>query len=152
MQRRQFVKFWLAGAGGLSLPNLLRLRAAAAEKPRERTAIILMYCHGGISHIDTWDPKPEAPTEIRGPFHPIETRAPGMLITELLPRHAAIADKFSLLRSLSHEASCHANGPKRLFSGHFTLNQEFKPEHPDCLRSRTTCAGSVAERFRTTSA
>ncbi|MBM3969186.1 MAG: DUF1501 domain-containing protein [Planctomycetes bacterium] len=133
MQRRRFLKFGLAGAGGLSLPALLQLRAAAHEKPRERTAIILMYCHGGISHIDTWDPKPEAPTEIRGPFQPIETRVPGMQITELLPRHAAIADKFSLLRSLSHEASCHANGPKRLFSGHFTLNQDFKPEHPDCL-------------------
>ena len=56
-----------------------------------------------------------------------------MLVSDLLPRHAAVADKFSLLRSLCHEASCHANGPKRLFSGYPTENQEFRPQHPDCL-------------------
>jgi hypothetical protein len=56
-----------------------------------------------------------------------------MLLSELLPRLAAISDKFSLLRSLCHEASCHANGPQRLFSGHYTPRQEFRPEHPDCL-------------------
>ncbi len=131
MQRRNLLKLGLAGAGGLSLSKLSQLRAA--DKSTRSTAVILLYCHGGISHIDTWDPKPEAPVEIRSPFEPIATRSPGMQISELLPRHAAIADKFSLLRSLCHEASCHANGPKRLFSGHFTLNQEFKPEHPDFL-------------------
>jgi Protein of unknown function (DUF1501) len=125
MQRRTFLKLGLAG-GGLTLPGLLHLRAAS-PRPRTDTAVILLYCHGGISHIDTWDPKPEAPEEYRGPFKPIQTRATGMLVSELLPRHAAIADKFSLLRSLCHEASCHANGPKRLFSGHPTVNQEFRP-------------------------
>lgn len=133
MRRRDLLRLGLAGAGGLSLPELLRLRAGAAEPSGPKTAIILLYCHGGISHIDTWDPKPNAPVEFRGPFNTIQTRVPGMQISELLPRHAEIADKFSLLRSLSHEASCHANGPQRLFSGHFTLRQEFKPEHPDCL-------------------
>lgn len=133
MLRRKFLQLGLAGAGGMTLPDLLRRRATAHEKSSVRTAVILLYCHGGISHIDTWDPKPEAPAEYRGQFTPIQTRALGMQITELLPMHAQIADKFSLLRSLSHEASCHANGPKRLFSGHFTQNQEFKPEHPDCL-------------------
>jgi Protein of unknown function (DUF1501) len=132
MQRRAFLRLGLASAGGLTLPGLLRLRAAA-ERSRAPTALILLYCHGGISHIDTWDPKPGAPAEFRGPFNPIQTHVPGLHVSELLPRHAAIADKFSLLRSLSHEASCHANGPQRLFSGHFTPRQEFKPEHPDCL-------------------
>lgn len=133
MERRRFLQFGLGGVGGLTLPGLLRLRAEAAGPPPQRTAIILLYCHGGISHLDTWDPKPEAPVEYRGPFNPIGTRVPGAHFSELLPRHAAIADKFCLLRSLSHEASCHANGPQRLFSGHFTARQEFKPEHPDCL-------------------
>ncbi len=131
MHRRTFLKLAFAG-GGLTLPGLLRLRAARSQ-PRRDTAVILLYCHGGISHIDTWDPKPDAPDEYRGPFKPIRTRATGMLVSELLPRHAGIADKFSLLRSLSHEASCHANGPKRLFSGHPTVNQEFRPQDPDCL-------------------
>jgi hypothetical protein len=130
VQRRNFLKFGFAG--GLTLPGLLQLRAASAQ-PRPDTAVILLYCHGGISQIDTWDPKPDAPEEFRGPFKPIRTRATGMLVSEILPRHAAIADKFSLLRSLCHEASCHANGPKRLFSGHITVNQEFRPQDPDCL-------------------
>ncbi len=132
MQRRQFLRLGVATAAGLTLADLLRLRAAA-ERPRAPTALILLYCHGGISHLDTWDPKPDAPAEVRGPFQPIRTRVPGMLVSELLPRHAAVADRFSLLRSLSHEASCHANGPQRLFSGHYTPRQEFRPEHPDCL-------------------
>lgn len=113
------------------MPGLLQLRAEARE--RADTAVILLYCHGGISHLDTWDPKPDAPAEFRGPFQPIRTRVPGMVVSELLPRQAAVANRFSLLRSLCHEASCHANGPKRLFSGHPTVNQEFRPQDPDCL-------------------
>lgn len=129
--RRQFLRLGLAG---LSLPGLFRLRAQAAPaRRRERTAIIALCCHGGISHIDTYDPKPSAPAEYRGPFKPIATRAPGMQLSELLPRHAAIADKFTLLRSLSHEAACHANGPQRLWTGHFTPSQTWFPDHPDCL-------------------
>lgn len=129
--RRQFLR---AGLAGLSLPGLLRLRAnAALDKPRERTAIIALCCHGGISHIDTYDPKPEAPAEYRGEFKPIATKVPGMSISELLPRHAALAHKFVLLRSLSHEAACHANGPQRLWTGHYTPQQTWFPDHPDCL-------------------
>lgn len=133
MHRRNLLQLGLSGVAGLSLPGLLAARAAQPPSRSERTAVILLYCHGGISHLDTWDPKPDAPEEIRGPFTPIATQAPGMFISELLPLQAQVADKFVLLRSLSHEASCHANGPKRLFTGHFTANQEFKPEHPDCL-------------------
>lgn len=128
ISRRRLLRI---GVGALTLPGLLRLRAAAPS--RRPTAVIVLYCHGGISHIDTFDPKPNAPAEVRGPFASIRTRAVGMHLTELLPRLAAVADKFSLLRSLCHEASCHANGPQRLFSGHYTPRQEFRPEHPDCL-------------------
>jgi uncharacterized protein (DUF1501 family) len=131
MRRRDFLRLSVASVGGLNLPGLLRLRAAG--RSRRRTALVLLYCHGGISHIDMWDPKPDAAAEFRGPFRAIQTRVAGMRVSEILPRHAAIADKFSLLRSLCHEASCHANGPQRLFSGHFTPRQEFRPEHPDCL-------------------
>jgi hypothetical protein len=112
---------------------LLRLRAGGPDRRKERTALILLYCHGGISHIDTFDPKPAAPAEYRGPFAPIRTTVPGMQVTELFPRHAAIAHRFSILRSLAHEASCHANGPQRLFTGHYTPRQSWDPDHPDCL-------------------
>ena len=82
MRRRDFLNLGIAG-GGLSLPGLLQLRAEA-QRPQASTAIILLYCHGGISHIDNWDPKPEAPAEFRGPFKPIQTRATGMMVSELL--------------------------------------------------------------------
>src|SRR5437899_2546145 len=91
MHRRTCLKLGFAGSG-LTLPGLLRLRVASRRHRRD-TAVILLYCHGGISHIDTWDPKPEAPEEYRGPFRPIQTRAVGMHVSELLPRHAAIAAK-----------------------------------------------------------
>ena len=128
--RRNLLKVGLAGC---SLPALFRMRAAAAPASREKTAVIALCCHGGISHIDTWDPKPNAPSEIRGEFQAINTVAPGISITDILPRHAAIADKFSLLRSVSHKAVCHANGPQALWTGHYTDKQVWHPEHPDCL-------------------
>jgi hypothetical protein len=131
IHRRQFLRI---GATGLSLPTLFRLRAeAASANRRERTAVIVLFCHGGVSHIDTYDPKPDAPAEFRGPFRPIATRAPGMFVTELLPRHAAIADKFCLLRSVAHSAACHANGPQAVLTGHHTDRQTWYPDHPDCL-------------------
>jgi hypothetical protein len=123
-----------ACGAGLTLPGLLRMRAQAGVADKnERTAIIVLFCHGGPSHIDTYDPKPGAPAEIRGPFQPIDTAAPGMQITEILPRHAAIADKFCLLRSLAHGAFCHANGPQEIMTGHHTDQQVWYPDHPDCL-------------------
>jgi hypothetical protein len=131
LTRRSFLS---VGALGLSLPALSRLRTeASTTSSRERTALIVLFCHGGVSHIDTYDPKPDAPEEFRGPFRPIATRAPGMYLTELLPRHAAVADKFCLLRSMSHQAACHANGPQMVLTGHYTPEQKWHPDHPDCL-------------------
>jgi hypothetical protein len=129
LDRRRFLA---AGVGSLSLPGLLELRAAQ-KAAKKRTALILLFCYGGLSHIDTYDPKPEAPAEFRGPFAPIRTRSTGMTISELLPRHANLSDKFCLLRSLAHQGACHANGPQHLMAGHFTPRQNFYPEHPDCL-------------------
>jgi len=84
LTRRDWLKIGLAG---FSLPQLLRLRAVAGpESPRERTAIIALCCHGGISHIDTWDPKTLAPAEIRGEFRTIDTSVPGMQLPRSCPR------------------------------------------------------------------
>jgi uncharacterized protein (DUF1501 family) len=131
LDRRAFLQ---VGMTGLSLPGLLRLRAEAGTTPStERTALIVCFCHGGVSHIDTYDPKPNAPAEYRGPFAPIATRVPGMQVSELLPRHAAIADKICLLRSLAHEAPCHASGPQELMTGHRTVKESWVTEHPDIL-------------------
>src|SRR5438105_3626853 len=99
-QRRAFLRAGLAAFGSLSLPGLFRLRAEAALPPgRQRTAVILVWLRGGGSHLDTYDPKPDAPSEYRGPFKPLATRTPGLRISELLPRHARISNRFTILRS-----------------------------------------------------
>src|SRR5438067_1680432 len=101
--RREFLRLGLAGLGGLTWPELLRRRAEAApNRSRQDTALLVVWLHGGASHLETYDPKPLAPSEYRGPYRPLATRVPGMHISELLPRHARVADRFTLLRSLAH--------------------------------------------------
>src|SRR5689334_12903070 len=76
------------GAGGLSLPSLLQLKATAAPQsvPNHKAkACIILYCWGGISHFESWDPKPDAPVEVRGEFAPIATATPGIFVSEHLP-------------------------------------------------------------------
>ena len=91
---------------GLSLPDLLRTQARAQTTDSRGNgfgraqSVILLYLQGSPSHIDIWDPKPDALSEIRGEFQPIATRAPGMHVGEVLPLLAQHADKFSLIRSL----------------------------------------------------
>src|SRR5207237_4908694 len=89
--RRWFLQTGLAGMAGLSLPALLRCQARAAAS--DRRAVILIWLSGGPSHLDTWDMKPDAPVEIRGPFQTIATRVPGVRLSEHLPRLAALADR-----------------------------------------------------------
>src|SRR5262245_25109526 len=117
---------WLQ-IGGLSLgalaaglpPNLARVlaseddAAATALKIDREFAVILFWANGGPSHIDTFDLKPDAPAEYRGPFRPIRTNVPGIEITELLPTLATMADKFALVRSLHHNRNEHSGGTNR---------------------------------------
>ena len=108
--RRSVLKAGLAGLAGLTLPGLMRLRAegAAAGRPLTRSkAVILLWMTGGPSHIDTWDPKPDMPTEIRGPFGVIPTRLPGVRVCEYLPKMAGMLDRFTLIRSVDCRESNH---------------------------------------------
>src|SRR3954454_10710352 len=114
--RRVFLRFGLAGLAALALPDLFRLRAHAATTGRRR-ALLVVWLHGGASHLETYDPKPLAPSECRGPYRPIATRVPGIQLSELLPRHARVAHRFTLLRSLAHTGPCHDSGPQQLFTG-----------------------------------
>src|SRR5262245_33783279 len=101
--RRGFMRFGLAGFASLSWPGLMQLRAASPlPSGQEKTAVILVWLPGGFSHLDSYDPKPEIGSEYRGPFKTIDTTVPGLELTELLPLHAQIADKFTILRSMSH--------------------------------------------------
>jgi uncharacterized protein (DUF1501 family) len=111
--RRTFLS---AGTLGLlGLPDYLR-RAAAAGRAADRSAIFV-FLHGGPSHIDTFDPKPDAPAEVRGEFKPIKTAVPGVEVCELLPKLAKRADTFALLRSVAHAQAEHTMGQKFLTTG-----------------------------------
>jgi uncharacterized protein (DUF1501 family) len=139
--RREFLRFGLSAFGALSLPGLYRLRAAAARADAaERTAVIIVWLRGGQSHLDTLDPKPDAPAEYRGPFRPIPTRTPGLRVTELLPRHAAVSDRFTVLRSMAHTGGGHPAGSLQLLSGDPDPQDKLKPVLPDLM--------SVAHRLR----
>jgi len=134
IQRREFLRIGLSGFASLSLPGLLQLRAqAAAEKPKNRTAVILVWLRGGASHLETYDPKPDAPSEYRGVFSTISTCVPGLQISELLPRHAKIADKFTLLRSMSHTGGGHPAGSLQMLTGDPDPQDKEKPIFPDWM-------------------
>jgi hypothetical protein len=122
LTRRDFLHVGALTSLGLTLPGFLAQKAAGAVADRDVNCIML-FLLGGPSHIDTWDPKPKAPAEIRGPFKPIATSVPSMEITEIFPRMAKHADKFSLIRSVYHTATAvHDTGHQmmqtgRLFTG-----------------------------------
>ncbi|MEX0611673.1 MAG: DUF1501 domain-containing protein [Pirellulales bacterium] len=138
--RREFLRVGLTGLASLSLPALFRLRAlSAAARAGEadhgagRTAVIIVWLRGGCSHLDTYDPKPEAPSEYRGPFTTIETRTAGLRLSELLPRQAAISDKFALLRSMAHTGGGHPAGSLQLLSGDPDPQDKLLPVYPDWM-------------------
>jgi hypothetical protein len=134
LSRRGFMQAGLGAFGSLSLPGMLRLRAENALKSnREKTAVILVWLPGGCSHIDTYDPKPEAAVEYRGPFGTIPTSVPGTRITELLPLQAKIADKFTIVRSMVNGAGGHPAGSMQMFSGDTDTRDKPKPLKPDWM-------------------
>lgn len=132
--RREFLRVGLSAFGSLSLPGLLHLRAQSSRpSARERTAVIVVWLRGGCSHLDTLDPKPDAPSEYRGPFSPIATRTPGLRISELLPRLARISDKYAVLRSMAHTGGGHPAGSLQLLSGDPDAADKLKPVYPDFM-------------------
>jgi hypothetical protein len=146
MHRREFLRIGLSGFGSLSLPALLRLRAETVRSATgERTAVILVWLRGGCSHLDTYDPKPGAPTEYRSPFAPIATRTPGLCLTELLPRHARLSNRFALLRSMAHTGGGHPAGSLQLLSGDPDPQDKNKPAFPDFMSVAHHLRGHAAQ-------
>lgn len=132
LQRREVLRAGLVGCSGLTLPGLYQARAGV-EEDDPRTAIILVWLRGGGSHLDTWDPKPAASTAYRGPFSPISTAVPGTQVSELLPKLASIAGKYSILRSVAHDAGGHPAGSLRVLSGDPARADKPKPIFPDWM-------------------
>jgi len=120
MTRRGFLKIGSLGLAGLTLPDLLRLRAAEAAAGKEvaDTAVIQLWCGGGPTQIETYDPKPDAPAEYRGPLKPIRTKVSGIDICEVFHRQAQLADKLAIIRSCAHKESGHGSATKNLLSGY----------------------------------
>ncbi len=107
ISRRGFLQVGFLGAMGLSMPQLLQAQQAGKTAGKRQKSVILLWLWGGPSHLDTFDPKPEAPSEYRGPFRAISTNVPGIQICELLPSLAKQADQYALLRSIHHETNDH---------------------------------------------
>ncbi|MGE3780059.1 MAG: DUF1501 domain-containing protein, partial [Pirellulaceae bacterium] len=117
--RRDFMQVGALGAVGLTLPQYLAAQEAGAVRDKaDNRSCIMIFNLGAPSHLDTLDMKPDAPQEIRGPFQPISTRGAEFQVSEILPRHARIADKFSLVRSCYHTgAAVHDAGWQMMQTG-----------------------------------
>ncbi len=118
VSRRAALKLGAASVLGMSLPQCL---AAATGKTKAAAKnVLVIYEQGGLSHMDTWDPKPEAFIDNRTPFKPIDTRVPGIRFSELLAKTAGVADKLAVVRSMHHArggADAHPNGTQYALSG-----------------------------------
>jgi hypothetical protein len=127
----------------LTLPDLFRVRAEAKSATPD-TAVILFWMSGGPGHHETWDPKPDAVPQIRGPFGAIRTNVPGIQFGELMPRQAKIADKIAVVRTVVHGSGDHTKG------NHWMLTGFEGPAFnaPDFRVQRRPCMGSAAAKLR----
>ena len=105
------------GLTGLTLPTLFQLRAGARIAPRAKRCIVI-YLWGGISHFESWDPKPQAPSELRGEFATIATATPGIFYSEHIPLMAQHSDKLAIVRSLHHTQGGHQQGMYTSITAH----------------------------------
>lgn len=123
--RREFLSVGVLGIGGMTLAELLARRAHGAEAGLaidRDTSVIFVWMPGGPPHLDMYDMKPDAPSDYRGAFRPIHTKVPGLDVCELMPRHAEVADKFCVVRSVSHTFADHGGGHKRMMTGRVPLS------------------------------
>src|SRR5262245_31938945 len=131
VDRRSFLKVGMLGASGLSLAGLLRAEAAAGTVKRDASVIIL-WMRGGPSHIDMWDPKPDAPAEYRGEFGVSSTCVKGILLSDMLPMSGKVMDKWSIVRSLNHHDAGHSTGDQICFTGYDPGPNPDENIHPSC--------------------
>ena len=142
VDRRSFLEAGSLAPGGLSLGDLLKTRAKAKDAGRtpKETSVILVWLQGGPSHMETYDMKPDAPAEYRGECSPISTVVPGLDVCEHLPLHAKVADRFNLIRSISHGFANHAGGAGRFLSG-------YDPQRPLDPKMQYPCLGPVVSKM-----
>lgn len=133
MSRRDFLHAGALATMGLTLPAFIGLKKAGAVVKSEEMNCIFLFLVGGPSQLDTFDMKPDAPAEIRGPYKPIKTNAPDIQISEIFPKLAHHADKFSLVRTLYHKAAgVHDTGHQMMQTGRLFQNGMEHP-HAGCV-------------------
>ena len=138
--RRDFLKIGMLGFLGMGLDDWFRLRAAGADPSRSQPQArncILIWLAGGPSHIDTLDPKPDAPADVRGEFKPIATTVPGLNISEVYPNLAKIMDRMTLVRSMTSPEADHDRASHHLLTGYRPSPALVYPSH-----------GSAVAKFR----
>jgi len=141
VSRRRFLSASLrAGGAGLALGDILRLRAFGAEQGRVNpdTSVIQIWLGGGPSHFETFDPKPLAPVEIRGPYGAIPSKLPGAHVCETMPLTAGVLDKTSIVRSFTHPYDDHFGVTRWCLEGR---------KEPDKTNAYPS-VGSIFSRFR----
>lgn len=143
VSRRSFLKVGALGLAGLALPDALRGRARAAARGEavKETAVIQVFLFGGPTHLETYDPKPDAPKEIRGEFKTIGTNVGGVQVCEHFPRQARAMDKMALVRSLHHETADHGSG------AHWTMTG-FPSSSPFQRANDRPSVGSIAAKLK----
>lgn len=144
LARREFLRAGLLGLGGMTLPQLFRLRALQAAQtgqPEPDTSVIFVWLPGGPPHMEMFDMKPDAPAEYRGAFRPIPTTVPGLEVCELMPLHAQWAHRYVVIRSIAHEFSDHGGGHKRFMTGR-------DPKTPTEFVNDSPAVGSFVAKLR----
>jgi hypothetical protein len=146
--RREFLRVGTLGAVGLTLADLLRLRAAAAAagKPTKSTSVIYLFLDGGASQIETFDPKTESPKEYRAISGAIPTRLPGVRFGSQLPKLAALADSMSIVRTMTHQDGDHGGATHWMKTG-YPWPPQFLGKAP-IIPQQSPAIGSVVARYR----
>jgi hypothetical protein len=144
MTRRSFLQAGVLGLGGLALPDLLRVRASGAGAAAGGRSVILFWLSGGPGHMETWDPKPDAPSGFRGPLGAIGTSLPGVRFGELLPEQARRLDKLAVVRTVNHGTGDHTKGNHWMLTGY--EGPAFNA--PDNQVQRRPAMGAAVARLR----
>jgi len=132
--RRKLLQAGGAGLLGLSLPQVLAAEELAPKRVARAKSVIFLLLFGGPSQLETFDLKPDAPTAVRGPFKPISCRTSGLLVSESLPKLAAISDKYTVIRTMTHDFNDHSGGAHYIQTGrrwHVPIGGGFSPTPKD---------------------
>jgi len=141
--RREVLRAGSLAPFGPGLLDILAPRASASQKARARS-VILLFMWGGPSHLDTWDPKPSAPQEIRGLFQSIPTTVPGLRIGEHFPLLASRAKQYAVVRSMSHTDPAHLSPVHHLMTGHVAAKPN--SDNDGARRTDAPCLGAVVQK------